>query len=157
MNVVREVYRLTKQQSLYRKYIEDQCCSASRTHEGLHLHKDKMRTLGVSLIHLSLLRSTLVPSIKGSRNSKLLVGATYSHADSLPHISEAEIAFGIICCCLVILPRLVQHLLGIAPYNSSAKPLAERSPRTDTSSGEFKREWMHLNERNGPKELANAV
>ena len=58
----------------------------------------------------------------------------------------AEIAFGLLCSCLIALPRLYQHFCDITPY--TAQNMAETTdPRSHTTSnGKSKREWVQLEE-----------
>ena len=56
----------------------------------------------------------------------------------------AEIAFGLLCSCLIVLPRLYQHLCDITPY--AAHDVSEATdPRSHASfHGKSKRQWVQL-------------
>ena len=56
----------------------------------------------------------------------------------------AEIAFGLLCSCLIVLPRLYQHFCDITPY--TVHDVSEATdPRSHTlSNGRSKREWVQL-------------
>ena len=56
----------------------------------------------------------------------------------------AEIAFGLWCSCLIVLPRLYQHFCDITPYTTRDSSTAQ-DPRSYTvSNGKSKREWIQL-------------
>ena len=70
----------------------------------------------------------------------------------------AEIAFGLLCSCLVVLPRLFQHLASIKPYpgGASSKTLGHSDGlptkpggNTLTPAVSRKTEWVQLSESNG--------
>lgn len=69
----------------------------------------------------------------------------------------AEIAFGLLCSCLVVLPRLFQHLASIKPYpGTSSKPLGHSDGPSTRQHGTApslaanrKNEWVQLSESNG--------
>ena len=58
----------------------------------------------------------------------------------------AEIAFGLLCSCLIVLPRLYQHFCDITPY--TVQDVSEATdPRSYASSkGKSKRQWVQLEE-----------
>ena len=62
------------------------------------------------------------------------------------YIRMAEIAFGLLCSCLIVLPRLYQHFCDITPY--TARDVSKATdPRSHTSSnGKSKRQWVQLEE-----------
>lgn len=61
----------------------------------------------------------------------------------------AEIAFGLLCSCLIVLPRLYQHFCDITPHTVTPPALGSETtdPRSKVSSnGKSKRQWMQLEE-----------
>ena len=79
----------------------------------------------------------------------------------------AEVACGLLCSCLPILPKLYQHLAAITPYdgtgasaqalaNSSAKPSFSAATGSRNGKGAFntrrqlKHDWAHLEDQNPP-------
>ncbi len=62
----------------------------------------------------------------------------------------AEVAFGLLCSCLVVLPRLFQHLASIKPYpGNSSKTLGNNDGTTPSLAVNRKTEWVQLSESNG--------
>ena len=58
--------------------------------------------------------------------------------------ATAELAFGLLCSCLVVLPRLYQHFCDITPYKTNPDT-TDNDPRTQmASNGRTKREWVQL-------------
>lgn len=64
----------------------------------------------------------------------------------------AEIALGLLCSCLVILPRLYQHLASIPPYRGTSGNLGRegntRHGRSNNTSAKDKGQWVQLQEAN---------
>ena len=58
--------------------------------------------------------------------------------------ATAEVAFGLMCSCLVVLPRLYQHFCEITPYKTNDTSAAEYTRNNTTSHGRTKREWVQL-------------
>lgn len=71
---------------------------------------------------------------------------------------HAELAFALICSCLVVLPRLYQHLTSVAPYTgpktTTARALEDQSMRP--ASRNRRRDWVQL-ETQGMPSLPPAV
>ena len=57
--------------------------------------------------------------------------------------ATAELAFGLICSCLVVLPRLYQHFCDITPYKTNSNSMKDTRSQV-TSHGKTKREWVQL-------------
>ena len=58
----------------------------------------------------------------------------------------AEIAFGLLCSCFIVLPRLYQHFCDITPH-TIAHDSGTADPRAGVSSnGKSKRQWVQLEE-----------
>ena len=58
--------------------------------------------------------------------------------------ATAEIAFGLLCSCLVVLPRLYQHFCDILPYRTNSSKSDKDVRSQITSHGKTKREWVQL-------------
>lgn len=73
--------------------------------------------------------------------------------------ADAEIACGLLCSCLVILPRLYQHLSSIVPYGGNDTPaqgLADRSTRFNPSSRKSRGHWVQLDGLASPRSPSQA-
>ena len=55
----------------------------------------------------------------------------------------AEVAFGLICSCLVVLPRLYRHLCLLTEVAESGSPIGERVGTTRKIATQ-KRNWVEL-------------
>ncbi|CAD6591391.1 MAG: hypothetical protein ASARMPREDX12_005148 [Alectoria sarmentosa] len=62
--------------------------------------------------------------------------------------SMAEIACGLLCSCLVVLPRLYQHLASITPHNSDSDNFARAMADQNNPAPQSKRDWIQLHNRN---------
>ncbi|CAF9925643.1 hypothetical protein IMSHALPRED_006739 [Imshaugia aleurites] len=60
----------------------------------------------------------------------------------------AEIACGLLCSCLVVLPRLYQHLASITPHKGDSATLARAMADQNTPEPQSKRDWIQLQDRN---------
>ena len=58
--------------------------------------------------------------------------------------ATAEIAFGLMCSCLVVLPRLYQHFCDITPYKTNNSSTNKDTRSQAASHGKTKREWVQL-------------
>ncbi len=58
--------------------------------------------------------------------------------------ATAEIAFGLMCSCLVVLPRLYQHFCDITPYKTNPSSNDKDIRSHVKSNGITKREWVKL-------------
>ncbi|KAM0804201.1 hypothetical protein BDR22DRAFT_654105 [Usnea florida] len=63
----------------------------------------------------------------------------------------AEVAFGLLCSCLVVLPRLYQHLASITPHNSDNSTLARAMADQNIPAPHDKTEWIKLQDRTNGK------
>lgn len=64
--------------------------------------------------------------------------------------SMAEIAFGLLCSNLVVLPRLYRHFCDIMPYTNNVHALngmTESDRARESKDGKSKKEWVKLEER----------
>ena len=66
------------------------------------------------------------------------------------HCRMAEIAFGLICSCLVVLPRLYQHLTSVKPYPGASGTTLNADGVTRAQSqnnpANSKRQWVQLSD-----------
>ena len=80
----------------------------------------------------------------------LLHSKTFTPDTNLTYVllsSEAEIIFGLLCSCLVIMPRLYQHFCAITPLTTRGTSTANDQRAHTRAYGRSKKEWVDLGDR----------
>ncbi|KAF6239014.1 hypothetical protein HO173_002886 [Letharia columbiana] len=83
---------------------------------------------------------------------------TYTKIKSILWV-DAEIACGLLCSCLVVLPRLYQHLSSVAPNGRNGgltHGMADQSTRVNAPSRRLRSQWVHLDGMGSPQSPTQA-
>lgn len=77
----------------------------------------------------------------------------FLHTEDYSHVKVqavcftlGEVAFGLICSCLFVLPRLYRHLAAIPPYKSEEYELRKHKSMEEGGKGKKAKSWEDEND-----------